>query len=136
VVRVDEIPALAGTEATWLLLNVDEVAALSVAAEALLGKGMAPFGFVGSIVFHIDPQLLGPMGKLALLAVGAETLLCEVAAQGALGLRANIVHGGPELSELMSTLTLLTFSGGLALDIEGKVDWVSLKGEHLKLTHV
>jgi hypothetical protein len=62
-------------------LFVYEVAALTVAAVTLFGEGMAAFGFVGSIVFHVDAQFLWSVGKLALLAVGAEAFFCEVFAE-------------------------------------------------------
>ena len=67
----------------WLL--VDEVTAKSVAATAIFRKSMASFGLVGAIGFHIDSQLFGSVGELALLSVGAETLLCEISAERALG---------------------------------------------------
>ena len=67
----------------WLL--VDEVTAKSVAATAIFCESMASFGLVGAIGFHIDSQLFGSVGELALLSVGAETLLCEISAERALG---------------------------------------------------
>ena len=64
---------------------MDEVTAKSVAATAIFCESMASFGLVGAIGFHIDSQLFGSVGELALLSVGAETLLCEISAERALG---------------------------------------------------
>lgn len=60
---------------------MDEVAAVSVAAMALLGKGMAPLGLVGPIGLHVYPQLFWSVGELALAPVRAETFLGEVSAE-------------------------------------------------------
>ena len=67
-------------------LEVDEVAAVPVAAEALLCEGVAPLGLVGPIGLHVYPQLLRPMRELALVSIGAESLFGEVPAERALGL--------------------------------------------------
>ena len=76
MVGVDQSPGFVGLQRVALL--VDEVASLAVVAVALLGEGVASFGLVGSIMFHVDSQLLRAVGELALLPVGAVPLLGEI----------------------------------------------------------
>lgn len=64
-----------------LRLLVDEVAAIAKAAVALLREGVASLGLVGSIVLHVNPQVLRPVGELALAAVGTAPPLHEIFAQ-------------------------------------------------------
>ena len=64
---------------------MDEVTPLSVVAVAFFREGVAGFGLVGSITFHVDSKFFGPVGELALLAVGAVALFGEVFAEGSLG---------------------------------------------------
>lgn len=61
-------------------LLVDEVAPTAIAAVSLLCECMATLCLVGSIVFHVDPELLRPVSELALPSVGTEALLHEVLA--------------------------------------------------------
>lgn len=68
VIEVDISPALLVRPVGFGLL-VDEVAALAETAKAFLLEGVADLGFVRSIIFHVNPELLGPVGELALLAV-------------------------------------------------------------------
>jgi hypothetical protein len=68
---------------------VDEIATTAVAAEPLLRKGMAALSFIGSIVFHIDPQLLRAMRELALGPIRTLPLLHEIFAERTLGLGAS-----------------------------------------------
>ena len=103
-------------------LLVDEVAAFAVATVAFLSEGVAAFSLVGPIVFHVHSQLFGAVSKLALLAVGAEALLCEVLAEGSLSFGA----GGSQLRLegrlvpiLWTELVLVPFSRRLALHVKG-----------------
>lgn len=73
---------------------MDEVTAFSIAAVALFGEGVTALGLVRSIMFHVDSQLFGPVGELALLAVGAVALFGEILAEGSLGFRAGMPEGG------------------------------------------
>ena len=118
-------PALGGRSKVHLLVN--EVAALPIAAEPFFREGMTCLCFVGSIVFHVDSQLLGPMGELALLAIRAIPFLCEIFAKGSLGLR-----GGDftlSLNEgliviLCWEIVFLSLSRSFALDIK-RVVWAT-----------
>ena len=65
-----------------------EVAPAAVAAVSFLCEGVASLCFVGSIVFHIDPQLLESMRELALAPIRAKSLFHEIFTEGALGLGA------------------------------------------------
>ena len=60
---------------------MDEVTAKSVAATAIFRESMASFGLVGAIGFHIDSQLFGSVGELALVAVLAGSVLLVRSAQ-------------------------------------------------------
>lgn len=79
MVREYRQPFLSRVEGLGLL--VDEVAAIAEAAVALLREGVASLGLVGSIVLHVNPQVLRPVGELALAAVGAAPPLHEIFAQ-------------------------------------------------------
>jgi hypothetical protein len=64
-----------------LVVLVDKVASFAVVAVALFGECMASFGLVGSIMFHVDPQLLRAVSELALLPVCAVSFLGEIFAE-------------------------------------------------------
>lgn len=122
VVAVDGLPLL-GARGQARGLLVDEIAAGAVAAVALLGEGVASLGLIGSIMFHVDPQLLRAVRELALGAVGAEALLHEVFAEGALGLGAGGAEGQgvPSTGEhLPPEVNVLALGGGLGLEVEGR----------------
>ena len=93
MVGVYVLPLLGGWGAVNLF--VDEIAALAVVANALFGEGVAGFGLVGSIVFHVDPQFLGAVGELALLPVRTEPLFSIVFAERGLGLVSGAGRKGP-----------------------------------------
>ncbi len=102
-------------------LLMDKIAAISKAAKALLGEGMATLCFVGSIVLHIDPKILRAMCKLALVAVRAAAAIHVVFAEGALGLRGGGAVGGDHGGEgqaVMAILHFFSFGGGFGFDIE------------------
>jgi hypothetical protein len=91
---------------------VDEIAALAVAAIAFLGEGMACFGLVGSVMFHVDLKLFRAVCELALSAVRAIAFFCEVLAEGTLG------FGGTSTIDvtflfmsILSKLIFFSFSG-------------------------
>lgn len=119
MVRVDVLPLLGGRGAVNLL--VDEITALAVVADSLFGEGMAGFGLVGSIVFHVDPQFLRSVGELALLTIGTEPLFSIIFAERGLGLVSRASREGPECEwkHIYSPLILITFSGSLAVEVEG-----------------
>lgn len=100
---------------------MDEVAPLTVMAKTIFSERVACFCLVGSIAFHVDPQLLGSVGKLALLAIRAVTFLNKILAKGGLGLGAVApwrgFTGGTKKS-LMKVIVFLPFSGGLTFDVE------------------
>ena len=79
MVGVDGLPFKSRVRGACQLVN--EVAAVSVAAEALLFKRVATFRFVGPICIHIDPQLLRAVSELALAAIGTVALFSEVLAE-------------------------------------------------------
>ena len=58
-----------------------EVAPAAVAAVSFLCEGVASLCFVGSIVFHIDPQLLGAVSELAFVPIWTEPLLHKIFAE-------------------------------------------------------
>lgn len=94
VVLMDRLPLQLGTNPFAPL--VDKVTAVSIAAETLLGKSVAPLCLVRPVRLHIDSQLFRAMCELALVPVGAEPLLGEVLAEGTLGLAS---HFGPGRDE-------------------------------------
>jgi hypothetical protein len=49
---------------------MDEVTALSEAAVSSCREGMTGFGFVGSVVLHVNAKLLWAVGELAFSSVG------------------------------------------------------------------
>ena len=53
MVRVNQSPGFTAFHRSVMLVN--EVATLTVVAVALLGEGVASFGLIGSIMFHVDP---------------------------------------------------------------------------------
>lgn len=63
---------------------MDEVATISVKAAALVYEYIALLGFVLGVYLRILPQLMRPMGELALLLVWAEPILDELFAELAL----------------------------------------------------
>ena len=77
-------PFVARVEAGRLL--VDEIAAVAEAAVTLLREGIASLGLVGSIVLHVNPQVLRPVRELALTAVGTASSFHEIFTERALGL--------------------------------------------------
>ena len=83
MVSVNQVPfCLRG--AIVCLLFVDEIAPLSVEAESFLGEGITLLCFIALIALHINAQLVGTVGELAAVAVGANTFFSEVFAQGSL----------------------------------------------------
>ena len=94
---------------------MDEVAAIAKAAVALLREGVASLGLVGSIVLHVNPQVLRPVGELALAAVRTAPPLHEIFAQRAFGLVCGVSCGGGVGGEgqgLMSKLHFFAVGGG------------------------
>ena len=53
---------------------------------------MARLGLVGSIVFHVHPQLIRTVSELTLPPITAVTLFREVLAEGGLGLETGSAH--------------------------------------------
>ena len=94
MVGVDVLPLLGSRGAVNLL--VDEIATLAVVADSLFGEGMAGFGLIGSIVFHVDPQFLRSVGELALLAIRTEPLFSIIFAERSLGLVSRASRKGSE----------------------------------------
>ena len=71
---------------------MDEVAPFAEMATSLLREGVAGLGLVGSIVFHVDPQLVRTVSELTLPAVAAVTLFREVLAERGLCLQTGSAH--------------------------------------------
>lgn len=116
MVRVYPRPSLLHTHLLHTL--VDEVASVSEATEALLGEGVTALGLVGPIVLHIDPEILGAVGELALLGVGTGASIHEVLAEGALGLGGGGAVGEDDGGgEAIMGLHFFSFGGGLGFDV-------------------
>lgn len=99
---------------------MDEVTAFSIAAVALFGESVAALCLVGSIMFHVDSQLFGAVGELALLAIGAVPLLCEVLAEGGLGLGAGMAEGGLDGRGIFRReVVFFAFGRSFALHVKG-----------------
>ena len=79
MVGVYQSPYFTGLQSIALL--VDKVTALTIVAVTFFGECVTSFGLVGSIMFHVDPQLFRAMSKLALLAVGAVSFFSEIFAK-------------------------------------------------------
>lgn len=118
MVRVDPRPSLVGSRLLRPLM--DEVAAVAEAAEALLGEGVAALGLVGPVVLHIDAQILGAVGELALLGVGTGAAIHEVLAERALGLGGGGAVGQDDgRGEAVVRLHFFSLGGGLGFDVAG-----------------
>jgi hypothetical protein len=116
MVRVYPRPSLLGRHLLSTL--VDEVAPIAEAAEALLGEGVTALGLVGPIVLHIDPEILGAVGELALLGVRTGASIHKVFAERALGLGGGGAVGEDDGGgEAIVRLHFFSFGGGLGFDI-------------------
>ena len=72
-------------------------------------------------MLHVNPQILRAMGELALAAVGAESSIHEVFAEGTLGLRRSGAKGGShggEREAILPKLHFFSFGGGFGFDIK------------------
>ena len=87
MVRVYQGPSLTCLNQVYLL--VDEVASLAIVAVTFFGEGMASFCLVGSIMFHVDPQLFRSMSELTLLPVCAVSFFNEIFAKRSFGFGAD-----------------------------------------------
>lgn len=76
---------------------MDEVAATPIATVSFFAEGVAALGFIGSIMFHVNPKFVRTVGELALVAIGAITFFHEVFAEGALGFGGSSVVGEMEV---------------------------------------
>lgn len=105
---------------------MDEIAAVSEAAIAFFGEGVASLGFVRSIVLHVNSQIMGTVGELALAAIGTMPPLHVIFAERALGLGGSGAEGrgeGGEGEAILPKLHFFSFCGGFGFDVEGERQW-------------
>lgn len=98
---------------------VDEIATLPIAAVTLLSESMTSLGFVGSVMFHVDLELLGTVSELALSAIGTVSFFSEVLAERTLSFGGASPIDVPLLNlTILSKLILLSLSGSFRFGVE------------------
>ena len=119
MIRVYQGPSFTCLNLAYLLVN--EVASLAIVAVAFFSEGMASFCLIGSIMFHVDPQLFRPMSELTLLPICAVPFFNEIFAERSFGFGACPFRGGfvgGVKVDIMEEIVLFAFSGGLAFKVE------------------